>query len=55
MTAANKYGNFLTVLLVILTVAILAIGGFLLYKYVIKPRIDDNRSIEAIAEFDKNI
>ena len=55
MTAANKYGNVLTVLLVILIVAVLAIGGFLLYKFVIKPRIDENRSIEAIAEFDKNI
>ena len=55
MTAANKYGNFLTILLVILIVTILGIGGFLLYKFVIKPRIDDDRAIEAIAEFDKNI
>lgn len=51
---ANKYGNFLTVILVILIVAILVGVGFLVYNYVIKPRIEDNRTIEAIAEFEKN-
>ena len=51
---ANKYGNFLTILLVILIVAILVGAGLLVYNYVIKPRIEDNRSIEAIAEFDRN-
>lgn len=51
---ANKYGNVLTVILVILIIAILIGVGFLLYNYVIKPKIENNRSIEAIAEFDKN-
>lgn len=51
---ANKYGNFLTVILVILIIAILVGVGFLVYNYVIKPRIEDNRTIEAIAEFEKN-
>lgn len=52
---ASKYGNFLTVLLVILIIAILVGVGFLVYNYVIKPRIQDDRAIEAIAEFDRNI
>ncbi len=52
---ANKYGNVLTVLLVILIVAILLGVGFLVYNYVIKPRIEDNRAIEAIEEFDRAV
>lgn len=52
---ASKYGNFLTVLLVILIIAILVGVGFLVYNYVIKPRIQDDRAIEAIAEFDRNV
>lgn len=51
----SKYGNFLTVLLVILIIAILVGVGFLVYNYVIKPRTQDNRAIEAIAEFDRNV
>lgn len=52
---ASKYGNFLTVLLVILIIAILVGVGLLVYNYVVKPRIQDDRAIEAIAEFDRNI
>ena len=52
---ANKYGVFLTVLLVLLIIAILVGVGLLVYNYVIKPRIEDNRTIEAIAEFDKTV
>ena len=52
---ANKYGNVLTVLLVILIIAILIGAGFLVYNYVIKPRLEVDRAIEAIAEFDKNV
>ena len=52
---ANKYGNVLTVLLVILIIAILVGTGFLVYNYVIKPRLEEDRAIEAIAEFDKNV
>lgn len=52
---ASKYGNFLTVLLVILIIAILVGVGFLVYNYVIKPRMQDDRAIEAIAEFDRNV
>lgn len=51
---ANKYGNFLTVILVILIIVILVGVGFLVYNYVIKPRVEDNKTIEAIAEFEKN-
>ena len=51
----NKYSNFLTVLLVVLIVAILVGVGFLVYNYVIKPNIDDKRSIEAIEEFDRTV
>lgn len=52
---ANKYGNVLTVILVILIIAILVGAGFLLYNYVIKPKIDQNKKMEAIAELDKTI
>lgn len=51
---ANKYGNFLTIILVIVVVSVLVGIGFLAYNYIIKPRNEDNRTIEAIAEFDKN-
>ena len=50
----NKYGNVLTIILVIIIVIVLILGGFLIYKYVIKPGRDSDRTIEAIAEFDKN-
>lgn len=50
----NKYGKVLTIILVILVIAILIIGGVLLYNYVIKPKIDGKRTIAAITEFDKN-
>lgn len=52
---ANKYGNVLTVLLVILIIAIIIGAGFLVYNYVIKPKIDDNSAREAVAEFDKEV
>lgn len=51
----NRYGKVLTIILVILIIAILIIGGVLLYNYVIKPKIDGDRTIAAITEFDKNI
>ena len=53
--AANKYGNFLTIMLVVLIVAILVGVSFLAYNYIIKPRNGENDKIEAIAEFDKNL
>lgn len=52
---ANKYSNILTVLLVILIIAVLVGVGFLVYNYVVKPRLDEKRAIEAMTEFDKNI
>ena len=51
---ANKYGNFLTILLVVLIIGTIIGIGFLAYNYVIKPKIDGDRTIEAIEEFDKN-
>lgn len=52
--SANKYGNVLTVVLVILIIAIVVGVGLLVYNYVIKPKMEESKSIEAIAEFDKN-
>ena len=52
--SANKYGNVLTVVLVILVIAIITGLGFLVYNYVIKPR-DNNRTIAAIEVFDRNV
>ena len=52
---ANKYGNMLTVLLIILILGILIAVGILVYNYVIKDNIDEDRTIEAIAEFDKTV
>ena len=53
--AANKYGNFLTIMLVVLIVAILVGVSFLAYNYIIKPGNGEDDKIEAIAEFDKNL
>lgn len=50
----NRYGKVLTIILAILIIAILIIGGCLLYNFVIKPKIDGDRTIAAITEFDKN-
>ena len=52
--SANRYGNFLTIILVIVIIVILVGLGFLVYNYVIRPRSDENKTIEAIAEFDRN-
>ena len=49
---ANRYGNLLTILLVILIIGILVGLGFLVYN-VVKTKKTDDRTIEAIAEFDK--
>ncbi len=51
---ATKYGNFLTVLLVILITAILIGIGFLVYN-VIKKENEENRIIKATEEFDRNV
>ena len=51
--SANKYGKLLTIVLISLIVIILVAVGLLVYKYVIKPRRDNNQKIEAIEEFDK--
>lgn len=53
--SASKYGNTLTVILIILIVVILLGAGFLVYNYLIKPNRDRNQKIEAIAEFDREI
>ena len=49
----NKYGNILTIILIILVVAILIGLGLITYKYVIKPNKDNDDKIEAFAEIDK--
>lgn len=52
---ANKYGNLLTIILVVLVVAILAGTGIIIYNYAIKPNSDKNKAMQAISEFDMNI
>jgi LPXTG-site transpeptidase (sortase) family protein len=49
----NKYGNVLTIILIVLVVVILLGLGFLAYKYIIKPNSDNDKKIEAFAEIDK--
>lgn len=51
----NRYGKFLTILLIILVLAILVGGGFLVYNYIIKPNRDRNQKFAAIEEFDREI
>jgi len=51
---ANKYGNILTIVLVILIIAIITGVGILIYN-VVKSKNEDDRTIEAIKEFDKII
>lgn len=49
----NKYGNVLTIILIVLVVVILLGLGFLAYKYIIKPNSDNDKKIEAFTEIDK--
>ena len=49
----NKYGNVLTIILIVLVVVIMLGLGFLAYKYIIKPNSDNDKKIEAFAEIDK--
>ncbi len=51
----SKYGNALTILLVILIIGVLVGVGFLVYNYIIKPKLSENSALEAIAEFDSNV
>lgn len=51
---ANRYGNLLTVLLVIFIIAILVGGGILVYNLIVKPNIQKEKKIEAYAELEKN-
>lgn len=52
--AANKYGNFLTILLIILIVAMLVGAGVFVYSFMVKPNSQEKKKIEAFAELDKN-
>jgi sortase A len=52
---ANKYGNFLTIILILLIIGILICSGILAYKHIIKPKVSKNKVEEAIAEFDRNV
>lgn len=53
--SANKYGNTLTVILIIVITIVIACTGILLYSYVIKPHKADKETAQAITEFDKII
>ena len=53
--SANKYGNTLTVILVIIVIAVIVGAGVLLYTYVIKPHNKEKEAAQAIIEFDKTI
>lgn len=50
---SNKYGTFLTIILIILVISILAGLGFITYQYVIKPKNDESEKMEAFAEIDR--
>lgn len=49
----NKYGNVLTIILVVLIIAIIIGLGILTYKYIIEPNSDKNKKIEAFEEIDR--
>ena len=51
----SKYGSLLTILLIVLIVIVLIGTGLIVYNYVIKPKIDNKKKIEAIEEFDRTI
>ena len=51
----SKYGNFLTILLIVLIVAILVVGGYFLYAKLIKPQIEGKKIQEATSQFDFNL
>ena len=42
----SKYGNALTILLVILIVAVIIGVGFLIYNYIIKPKINSDNAMD---------
>jgi len=52
---ANKYGNFLTVVLIVLIVIILVGGGILIYNVTLKPKKEEDKKQEAFSELDKNV
>lgn len=51
----NRYGNILTIILIVLIVAILIGVSLLAYNYIINPHNQENKNIAAIEEFDKDI
>ena len=51
----NKYGNLLTIILIVLIVGIFIGAGLLVYNYAIKPKKDDKQKIAAIEEFDREV
>ena len=52
---SSKYGNLLTVILIILVIAVLTIIGILFYNYVIKPDLDRKEKIEEFERFQEEI
>ena len=51
---SNRYGSFLTVILIIVIVALLVGIGFIVYNDFIKPNMTEKKSAEAIAQFDES-
>lgn len=51
--SANRYGNVLTIILIVLVLAILVGVGIFAYNYIIKPRNQERSNIAAIEEFDR--
>lgn len=51
--SANKYGNTLTVILIVIIIAVLLGEGILIYNYVIKPHNAEKETAQAITEFDR--
>lgn len=51
---ANKYGNFLTIVLIIVIVGLVIGVGIIVYNNFIEPNIREKKSAEAIAQFEES-
>lgn len=52
---ANRYGSFLTIILIVVIAAVLIGGGIFVYLSFIKPNIQEKKSAKAILDFDESI
>ena len=52
---SSKYGNVLTIILIISIVAVLTGAGILVYNYIIKPSIEKKQIEDIIRDFDEQV